>query len=147
MNPRTRISQHFNYSEFFSRSMCNSYSEAFLKRLLDPRVVPIMEQLRSSLGRPIYINNWLWGGRSQSRGFRAFTSSVGARYSQHKFGRAVDFSVGGMSANQVRQHILDNEQLYMSMGVSRLEDGRVATTWIHFDVSWTGLDRIYVFRD
>ncbi len=142
-----KISEHFYYHEFFSRGIWSANNETQLKRLLDSRIIPIMERLRTGLNRPIFVNNWKWGGPSQYRGFRPFSTSVGARYSQHKFGRAVDFSVRGLTANQVRQYILDNEQEFLGMGLTRLEDGRDATSWIHFDVSWTGLDRIYVFRD
>ncbi len=80
------------------------------------------------------------------KGFRPQSHSS-AKYSQHKFGRGVDFQVKNHTPNQVRQYILDNESMFMEMGLTRLEDGRDATTWVHLDLAWTGLDHVYVFRD
>lgn len=79
------------------------------------------------------------------RGFRP-RSHQSARYSQHKFGRAVDFHVKNMTPDEVRQYILDNEQEFLNMGLTRLEHGDDAPTWVHLDLAWTGLDSIYVFR-
>lgn len=148
MNTPTKISPHFFFHEFFSRGMWQIHDETFLRKLLDDRLVLIMERIRTGLGKTVSINTWWWAsGTSQYRGFRPHSSTVGALYSQHKLGRGVDFKVKGMTANKVREYILANEAEFLSMGVTRLEDGRDAATWVHIDLAWTGLDRIYVFRD
>jgi len=147
MKTPTKISPHFYHHEFFSKGMWQTHSKEFLKKLLDPKIVPIMEKIRTSLGKAVYINNWYWPtGNSQYRGFRPFSTSVGARYSQHKFGRAIDFHVKDMTPDEVRTYILDNQSEYLRMGVTRLEDGRDARTWVHLDLAWTGEDHIHVFR-
>lgn len=146
MTTPTKISDHFFYHEFFSSGIWHNYNKALLRKLLDPRLIPIMEKVRTKLNRPVFVNNWKWGGNSMYRGFRPQNSPVGSLYSQHKFGRAVDFKVGGMSADEVRQFILDNEQEYMAAGVTRLESGQDAPTWVHVDMAWTGMHHIHVFR-
>ncbi|MEM9546262.1 MAG: hypothetical protein AAGA77_09815 [Bacteroidota bacterium] len=145
MNTPKKISPHFYYHEFFSQGIWQSNHEHLLKRLLDERIIVIMEHIRVSLDKPIYVNNWKWGGNSMYRGFRP-RSHQSARYSQHKFGRAVDFHVKNMTPDEVRQYILDNEQEFLNMGLTRLEHGDDAPTWVHLDLAWTGLDSIYVFR-
>lgn len=148
MNTSTKISPHFHFHEFFSRGMWQSHDETFLRKLLDASLVPIMERIRTGLGRSISINTWWWVSRiSQYRGFCPHSSTIGALYSQHKLGRGVDFKVRGMSSNKVSKYILDNEAEFLSMGLTRLEDGKDPTTWVHNDLAWTGLDRMYVFRD
>ena len=146
MTTPTKISDHFYYHEFFSSGIWHNYDKALLRKLLDPRLIPLMEKIRTTLNKPIFVNNWKWGGNSMYRGFRPQNSSVGSLYSQHKFGRAVDFKVGSMTANEVREYILDNEHEYMVAGVTRLESGLDATTWVHVDFAWTGKDHIHVFR-
>jgi len=105
-----------------------------------------MEMIRTDISKPIYCNNWYYGGNSQYRGFRPWTTSVGARYSHHKFGRAIDFQVKDISPDEVRQYLLANETNFMKAGISRIEDGRDAPTWVHIDLAWTGLPNIVVFR-
>ncbi|MFT6334720.1 MAG: hypothetical protein ACJATI_001465 [Halioglobus sp.] len=128
MNTPSKISPHFHFHEFFSKGIWQSHDETFLRKLLDQRLVPIMERIRTELGKSISINTWWWVcSTSQYQGFRLHSSSVGALYCQHKLGRGVDFKVRVMSANKVRKYITDNEAEFFSMGLIRLEDGRDAT--------------------
>jgi len=146
MQTPKKMSPHFFYHEFFSQGIWQSNDEKTLRRLIDQRLINIMEKIRTDLGKPIFINNWKWGGNSMYRGFRPTSTTVGAQYSQHKFGRAVDFQVKHKSVLQVHRHILNNQRAFMDMGVTRLEDRRDAPTWIHLDLAWTGADDIVVFR-
>lgn len=146
MNVPKKISPHFYYHEFFSEGIWRSSSETFLMKLIDPRIVQILEKLRVEMNAPIYVNNWYWGGNSMYRGFRPQSTSVGAKYSQHKMGRAVDFHVGRHTITEVHEYILSREPEFLDLGLTRLEDVRDAPTWVHLDLGWTGLDGIYVFR-
>jgi len=146
MDTPKKISPHFFYHEYFSQGIWQSNSEKVLRRLIDERLILIMEKIRTEINQPIFINNWKWGGNSMYRGFRPTSTEVGALYSQHKFGRAVDFKVKNRTVKQVHDHILNNESSFMAMGVTRLEDRRDAPTWIHLDLAWTGADNIVVFR-
>lgn len=145
MDAPKKISPHFYYHEFFSQGIWQSNNEVQLKRLIDERIVTIMEHIRTSLNKPVYINNWRWNGNSMYRGFRP-KSHGSTIHSQHKFGRAVDFHVKDLTPNEVRTYLLDNSQEYLDLGLTRIEDGRDAPTWVHIDLAWTGLDNLYVFR-
>ena len=99
-------------------------------RLLDPRLIESIDTLRRLLGKSITVNSWMWagpGGNTQ-RGFREPSSSVGAQYSQHRFGRAVDLDVKGMTAQEVRDFIVEHE------------DELPYITWMEAGVSWVHLD-------
>lgn len=146
MNAPKNISPHFNYHEFISKGIWEENDEAFLRKLIDPRLIVIMEKIRVDLDERVHMNNWFWGGPTMYRGFRPKTCPVGALYSQHKFGRAADFKVDNMTANEVRQYILSKEQSFFDLGLTRLEDGRDAPTWVHLDLAWTGDTAIKVFR-
>lgn len=147
MNTPTKISPNFYYHEVFSRGIWQAGNETSLKRLLDPGLMPLMELIRSTIGKPIICNTWYWNLQSaQYRGFRPQNTSVGALYSQHKMGRAMDFKVNGMSANAARTILLNNEQMLLDAGLTRIEDGRDAPTWVHIDMAWTGMNKIHVFR-
>ena len=52
-----KISPHFYYHEFFSEGIWRSSSETFLMKLIDPRIVQILEKLRVEMNAPIYVNN------------------------------------------------------------------------------------------
>jgi hypothetical protein len=49
--------------------------------------------------------------------------------SPHLMGKAIDFTIGGLTAEQGRKLIIDNANLFPCN--IRLEDG---VSWIHFDV-------------
>ena len=148
MDPAINISPNFQFHELFSSRICTSYSESFLLKLLDRRLIEILEELRSDFGAPITVNNWYYGGNLQYRGFRPMSTSVGALYSQHKFGRAIDFSLEHLTPAEIHDHILQNRNArkFMELGLTRLESHAYTPTWVHFDLAFTGLDEIYVFN-
>jgi len=147
VDPTTKISTHFEYHEFFSSGLLYNQSESFMRKLLDPRLVPLMELIRSTFDNPVYCNNWYWGGNMMYRGFRPWTTPFGVPYSQHKFGRAMDFNVKDITPDEVRSYILNHQSMFMNAGLTRIEDGRDATTWVHVDLAWTGQNSIVTFRD
>ena len=70
--------------------------------------------------------------------------TIGSWLSQHKFGKAFDCTVEGMTADETRQEIRDNEAEFMEAGLTTLETGKFAPTWVHSDVRFTGLDSIFM---
>lgn len=125
--------KHFDTKELVSKQTYQARGERSLE-LLDPRLLETIDQLRETLGKPITINNWKWGGNFQQRGLRDVEFyGTALKYSdslsQHKYGRAVDFDVKGMEAWQVREHIVINKHLYPH--ISFLELG---INWVHIDV-------------
>ena len=48
-------------------------------------------------------------------------------------GRAIDFNISGMTADEVREEILKNEEMWIEAGVTTMEDAAYSKTWIHLD--------------
>lgn len=110
--------------------------------LLDPRAVQILDRLRERYG-PTVCNTWHQGGNASNRGLRPFDSSIGARWSQHKYGRAFDVHFKDISVQEVYADLLDTEG---HLGIRVLEDIKFTPTWLHFDMRWTGRDGVWIVR-
>ena len=41
---------------------------------------------------------------------------------------------------------MSNEELFLNMGLTRIEDGAFAPTWLHIDRAWTGDNKIHVVK-
>lgn len=138
-----KISDHFDLREFVDKKTYLRSGGGILKTM-DKRLVPIMEKIRSLCGdRPITINNWHLGGKFQYRGYRPSDCPVGAVRSMHKFFKAVDFDVEGMTAEQVRGVIRLNKTELMKLGLTRIERG---VNWVHIDTKDTGSDDLIEFN-
>lgn len=136
MTKWTRYNDYFYLEEFFPPDMMSHPSFA---SKLDKRVIEVLTCIRNELRRPITVNNWHLGpadksGRYTQRGVRSFSSLIGAKYSQHKFGRAADFTVADMSAESVRQFIKrEGDRIAEKCKVMNitLEE---KTDWVHLDI-------------
>lgn len=95
--------------------------------LMDERILRTLDAIRTHYNRPVTVNNWHSGGSFRNRGFRPMIGTVGAKYSQHRFGRAVDFDVHGISAEQVRNDIRSG----LFPDVTCIEKD---VNWVHIDV-------------
>lgn len=81
-------------------------------------------------------NTWLWGGKSQERGLRLLSTKTGAALSQHKFGRALDLIPTSVTAEEIRQDIINKPDLDEFRYIRAIE---VDVVWLHFDVrNWVG---------
>jgi hypothetical protein len=100
----------------------------------DSKLLWTLDKIREKYGA-IIVNDWLWGGEFQNRGFREFNSSVGAQYSQHKFGRAVDFHFKSdkITCKEMRKTIIENPNFYEFKYITSVEDFD-GMNWIHIDV-------------
>lgn len=124
--------KHFKLVELVSKSDYDSLGEKCWE-LLDERALITLDALREDLGRPITINTWKSGGQFNWRGYRsrAYYKSDSAYItsrSQHKFGRAFDFDVKGMSAEDVRQYIYKNKSKFPYISFIETE-----VNWVHID--------------
>ena len=75
--------------------------------LIDERIIQLAQFVRERFNKPVTINNWYYGGEYKYRGVRPHNCKVGAKYSQHKSGRAFDFTVEGISIKELHQDIVD----------------------------------------
>ncbi len=133
--------KHFKVQELVSESVYNVRGERSIQ-LIDNRITTFLDELREALQASITCNDWLWGGKYSWRGLRTSDSEDFSQYSQHTFGRAIDFKVKGMSAEEVRQWIIKNRNLWWVKPISFIE-GEVS--WVHVDVRNLGSDDIWLW--
>lgn len=100
--------------------------------LLDPRLLVTLDALRQKFG-PIVVNDWHRGGQYKESGFRSALSETGARYSQHRYGRAADCKfVGDVTPQEVHAHIMAHPEEFPE--ITTLEAISATPTWLHVDV-------------
>lgn len=121
-------SKHFKIQEFVDKKTYNKFGE-FAYAFIDDRIISVLHRLREDIERPIIINDWSWGGKNQWRGLRTIDSEYYSKYSQHSFGRAVDFDVKGMDAKEVREYIKEHIHNY-----SEIKGMEEDVNWVHIDV-------------
>lgn len=90
---------HFGIHEFIYPSLFERYAKSGtqnrLWRCLDPDMVESCNRIRDFVGSPVTVNTANTGGRFSLSGLRPFNTTVGAKLSQHKFGRAADCKFSG----------------------------------------------------
>lgn len=139
---RYKISENFYLDEVMHPEVYKKFG-AKSRWFIDQRLVDIVQYIRTKTGKPITINTWFDGGRFKERGLRNPNTSTGAKYSQHKFGKALDFIVSGMSADEVREKILGEWKAdLMGLGLTAIEAG---VSWVHIDIRNTGENDIMIF--
>lgn len=132
--------KHFIIKEFVPPEIWNSEGERSIS-YLDPNLLLSIEQIRNYFNKVIIVNNWYNGGSFKYRGFRPKDCIIGSKRSMHKKGKAIDFDVLGLTANEVREEIIKHRELFPY--VSRMEAG---VNWIHIDSKYTGRKDIVIFN-
>lgn len=112
-------------------------------RYFRPVLLDFLDWLRETLNRPVYVNNWYWGGNMSQRGLRCnmcnlVKNSKGLYLSAHIIGAGVDFNVKGMSPDEVRTWLQINISDFFSKHPAykpkcRIESSKYAPTWCHVD--------------
>lgn len=112
-------------------------------RYFRPVALDFIDWFRDEIGRPVYVNNWKWGGDKTQRGLRCnlckLVSSKKSLYvSGHILGCAFDFNVKGMTPDEVRTWLEQNihrffEKFPEYKAKCRLESKEFAPTWVHID--------------
>lgn len=130
---------HFTATELFPDAVINKYGEQCWQ-FMDDRLLETLDFIRESIDKSIFIN--IRGGvkQFQNRGYRPNTYKKTLYCSPHLHGRAVDFDVDGMTAQEVRNWLKENaDKLPYPLWV---EDD---VTWIHIDVRQSDKDKLYFF--
>ena len=109
--------------------------------LIDSGLRRDLDALRKFIDMPIVVNNWKWGGQFQYRGFRPFDCKEGNPVSMHKLGCAIDCHCPHLTAEELRQIIINNQSKFKH--TKRIE---ADVNWLHIDTKKTGLDCIYLFK-
>ena len=128
-----KVSANFNLKEFIDPETYKRFGDSSIW-FIDNRIITLAQFIRERLNKPCTINNWSNGGQYQYSGFRPPECTIGAKLSQHRFGRGIDLKCKGMTADEVREDIIKNFDIYNKIGLTTIEDGKFAPTWCHIDV-------------
>jgi len=131
------IPKYFRLEECVSKKVFDRFGQRAWE-FFDDRALITQDALRERYGK-IIINDWLWGGHFDSRGFRAPDDTDGAEFSAHKRGQAFDSIFQDVTAEEVRQDILKNPNLFPY--INAIEAG---ISWFHQDCR--NCKRIKVFH-
>jgi len=109
----------------------------------DPRTLAVNDLLRKRYGKMI-ANTW-WHpalvdkyGFHQYRGFREPACSIGAKWSQHRFGRASDLDPVEVTVEEIRHDIKNGENFHH---ITCIEEN---VSWLHHDErNYKGLLIVY----
>jgi len=147
------IKTFFSVEEFVDKATFEKFGNKCWQ-FLCPRLLETVLILRKGLDKGMTINSWKWGGGQQQRGLRTNVCDIvkkktdqGKMYiSAHVLGKAVDITVKGMDAEDVRMWIKDNEDLFPYK--IRLEHHMAGKpiSWVHIDVySLPQNPKVYLF--
>lgn len=142
------IKDYFDIKELVCPRVFNKFGQ-YAWRFFDPRLLETLLVIREKINSPIYINNWDMGGDFTQRGLRSNLSPLVKEktaldklyLSAHLQGMAVDFDVKGMTAQEVRDWIKDN-QIFLPYCI-RIEDD---VNWVHIDTRSDGFRTITYFK-
>jgi hypothetical protein len=135
------------YNGYKDRPSLNGYGH-FAWNFFDVRLLVTMETIRIAIGKPIYINDYSVHGTFSQRGFRCILCDLmqvvyklGKLFTDpHALGKALDFDVKGMTAQEVRDWLVTNQTILPYP--IRLENN---VEWVHLDVLNNGVNKIEFF--
>lgn len=126
---------NFTIQEFVTKSVYTERGESSIY-LIDERIIILAQLFRTRYGK-ITINNWHTGGQYNESGLRLPDTSTGAKYSQHKYGRAADLKFTDHTPEEVYADVLKNSKLFYEKGLRCMENIAFTKTWLHIDVRVT----------
>jgi hypothetical protein len=98
--------------------------------LLDARALLALQAIRDRFGA-IVVNNWQAGGSFSESGLRTAASLTGAKYSQHRYGRAFDCKCESATPAEIAAYILAHPEEFPQL--TCLENPKATVTWLHID--------------
>lgn len=147
------VKKYFKLEELVSEAVYKKYGETAWFIFQTELLVSIL-LIRVGIGMPITVNNWHSGGRFDERGYRENLSDIvtaktnkGQIYiSGHVLGTAIDFTVKGMTATEVREWIVDNQDMFpCKIRLERCVNGK-EISWVHLDTKhYDNNPKIYLF--
>lgn len=103
----------------------------YLLNMIDSRLIEADQFIRDRFGE-LYINNWHSGGDRQWSGIRTPGSPYHKIFSEHTYGRASDKIFKDVTAEEVREDIIENYHgLYEPIGITCIEKD---VSWLHSDL-------------
>lgn len=138
-----KLSENFHLNEFIDPETYAWFGEKSIW-FIDKRVISLAQFIRSRHKKPVTINNWATGGSYKLSGFRPPETTIGGKLSQHRFGRAIDVKVKGLTPQELYKDITDNQSLYMKVGLTCVENVDYTPSWTHLDVRETNSSDILI---
>lgn len=147
------IPKYFTIKELVPEEMVE-LPERILWGLFDDRMLYTADKLREQFG-PAEANNWSYVAEdtpekaiNHYRGFRPFDVTIGAKYSQHRFGRALDLTFKNVAAEEVRQYIIAAKKAAHPKDCAKYITAiELNVDWLHFDVRYHQLaDPLMMFH-
>jgi hypothetical protein len=136
-----KLTKNFWLWEFVHPDIYNQYPASISLGLLDFRVIKTAQFFRDRYNKKVMINTWRNEGGYISSGFRPFFDETGAKFSQHRFGRAADLKVEDMDSEEIREDIRSNFIEFRKNGLTTIESK--TPTWVHFDCRITKRETLF----
>ena len=145
-----KVSKNIDVREVVPPEIWNVYGKNSIW-FIDERLIILLQFIHDYFDAELTSNNYHYHkagmpGPYTQRGFRMPDSTIGAKLSTHKRSIADDFTLKGHTPDEIRAEILRNQKPFMEKGLTTLEHGDDAPTWVHGDMRWTGLDHILIVR-
>jgi hypothetical protein len=142
------ISKYFRIEEFVPPTIYKAWGDGSIK-FIDPKVIQIADAYREFFNLPVTVNNWVFnpkGSIYKERGYRTPSSKTGASLSQHKFGRAFDCSIKGLTTRELFNAVVANYEFFKQFGLTTIEDIKYTPSWLHSDCRWTNQDELLIVK-
>lgn len=140
------LKPYFAVSELVCPHCYGKYGESSWQFLDTNALYGLLLMRETIFGVPMYVNNYK-NGKTQ-RGLRCnkcdLVKSKATLYlTMHGFGKAWDFTVHGMTAEQARKKIIENAHLFPFN--FRLE---ADVSWVHWDCldMYNNTAKVYIFK-
>lgn len=139
-----RVSTNFYLKEFVPKEIYSKWGDASLW-FIDSRIIQIAQFIRERHGKPVTINGTLNGHTYQYSGFDPPGGyRKASSLSQHRFGRAVDLKFSGMTVQEAYKDIIDNQDIYLKIGLTTVENIGSTPSWLHIDIRKTNMNSIKI---
>lgn len=130
-------SKYFIVQEFINPVTYKAEGDKSIERI-DPNLIIIADFVREDIGLPVTINNWHTGGQYKESGLRDPDSKTGAPKSTHKTGKGMDVKISTFDGDDWYGYVKKNAKKLYELGLRRIEDKSIATTWCHMDTKEHG---------
>lgn len=137
-----KVAENFDLQEFVPEEIFKKWQGSSLW-FVDPRIIQTAQALRDEFG-PMTINDKYRGGTYNYSGFRQPSCTIGAKMSQHRFGRAIDCKFKDITVQEAYASILADQSYWISKGITTLENIDFTKSWLHVDIRETGMNRLKI---
>lgn len=138
---------NFSAKELLPKIVFDKYGELGL-RYIDTRVLACLNFIRDTLEKTIYVNTWSFASKDKpgtlqangkpfdGRTLRLQSDSDYSTYSDHSYGRAIDFDVVGENSLDIQKYITKDivcSTKLKELGLTNIEDS--TSGWTHISVA------------